>query len=231
MRNNRMTVAVRVIAALLLVGVAIVLRNEGTRSRNEAAAWQKLITLQFEGPIVNDDKPEGWLASVVSSASGAHQRAATVDYWLGQYDDLAASHAGANDPDVLFISANAAFRAARRGRPVGPDAARKLDPVLQAYSGVLKADPRYRDAAFNYEYVSRLRDQLSLLKPNVGSAPMPARPIQVAGLPVGPTVHGVPGGPPLNAKPNEVEILRPREVGERESGPDQAPGGTARRKG
>ena len=231
MRSIRMTVIVRVVGALLLVVVGVVLRNEAARSRDEATAWQQLITLQFDSPAVTETPSEGFLASAVGSAADARLRSATVDYWLGHYDDLAERHAGAADPDVLFVAANAAFRAARRGRPVGPDAARRLDPVLQAYTNVLKATPRYPDAAFNYEYVVRLRDQLNLMKPGPVGVPLPARPIQTAGLPIGPTVHGVPGGPPQKGKPNEVEILRPRDVGEREAGPDQAPGGTLRRKG
>ena len=226
-----MTVIVRVLGALLLLAVGMALRSEAARSRGEATAWQQLITLQFESPAVTETPSEGFLASAVDSASDARRRAATVDYWLGHYNDLAEHHAGAADPDVLFDAANAAFRAARRGKPTGPDAARKLDSVLQAYTNVLKASPRYPDAAFNYEYVVRLRDQLNLMKPGAVGVPLPAQPLQTTGLPIGPTLHGVPGGPPQKGKPNEVEILRPRDVGEREAGPDQAPGGTLRRKG
>jgi hypothetical protein len=138
-----MTVIVRVLGALLLLVVGMVLRNEAARSRGEATAWQQLITLEFDSLAGTATPAEGILAAAVNSAADARRRSATVDYWLGHYDDLAERHAGAADADVLFVAANAAFRAARRGRPVGPEAARRLDPVLQAYTSVLKATPRY----------------------------------------------------------------------------------------
>jgi hypothetical protein len=135
---------------------------------------------------------------------------------------------------VLFAVANAAYRSATRDGAVGPEAARRLDGVMQAYAGVLKANPRHADAAYNFEYVSRLRDMLARLKPvplGSGDEPRGAGRIQTSDLPRGVTMHGAPGGPPVNVPMEEFEILIPREAGEQETSPGQAEGGRLRRKG
>ena len=65
------------------------------------------------------------------------------------------------DPEVLLAAANAAFRSHEREGGAGPAQVQRLDGVLQAYVAVLKAAPTHMDAAYNYEYVSRLRDQVA----------------------------------------------------------------------
>ncbi len=58
----------------------------------------------------------------------------------------------------MLTSANAAFRRAQAeagGRPLSPE---RLDQILQAYAGVLKNSGFDREAAYNYEYLARLRD-------------------------------------------------------------------------
>jgi len=231
----RMTIVSRVLGALLFVGVALVARNEARATRAEAATWQQFVTLQFDAASATDAPADGWLASAVGAGTEARRRDATAEYWLGRYDEIAKREGGSTDPDVLFVAANAAFRAARRDNAVGPDAARRLDQVLQAYSSVLKATPRHPDAAYNIEYVFRLRDQLRLMKSMPADNGDPRRfggAISTTDLPVGPTVHGSPGGPPADKRPEEFQILTPKDRGERQSmEPGQARGGVIRRKG
>jgi hypothetical protein len=230
-----MTVALRVFGALLFLAAFFVSRREARLSWNESSAWQQLVTLQFDAAADDAAPDSAWLPSAAGAAPDARRREATVAYWLGRYDDLVERSGGAADPDVLFVSANAAFRAARRGRPLGPDAARQLDPVLQAYGRVLQSVPRHADAAYNFEYVVRLQDQLRVMR---GSPPAENRnaageggPVEIREFPQGPTVHGLPGGPPPEIRAEDFEILRPRDVGERAAEPGQAPGSTLRRKG
>jgi hypothetical protein len=214
-----MTIAVRLLGAVLLLGSAAYARTQAQHARAESAVWQQLVTLQFESAAAPDDE------------SGA--RRATVDYWLGRYDALLSvldRDNAAEDPEVLLTAANAAYRAARRDGSVGAEAARRLDPVLQAYANVLRAAPRHPDAAYNLEYVAWLRDQVARMQATSASGPRPAS-LTDTDLPGGPTVHGLPGSMPPEVKGERFEILRPKDIGERESESGQAPGRPMRRKG
>jgi len=232
----RMTIVARVLGALFFVGVALVARNEARATRAEATAWQELVTLQLDAASASAAPAAGGLMSAVDGATEDRRRAATIKYWLGRYDELAARNESSADPEVLFVAANAAFRAARRDNSVGPDAARRLDPVIQAYTSVLKATPRHPDAAYNLEYAARLRDQLRLMRPvpptPAGATRLLSGSVSTSDLPEGPTVHGSPGGPPADKRPEEFQILTPKDRGERQSmEPGQARGGAVRRKG
>lgn len=230
----RMTIALRVLGAVLLLGGAALLRNEARLARAEAAAWRELATLHYDAPAAGTSAAPS-LGLAMTDQAEVSRREATVDYWLGRYDDLATRDDGRADPEVLFVAANAAYRVARREATIGPDTARRLDGVLQAYAGVLKAAPHHADAAYNFEYVARLRDYHARMKPPAPTRDRPgprgAPPLPTEDLPRGPTVHGRPGGPPPETKSEEFEILTPRDLGEREADPEQAPGARVRRKG
>ena len=104
--------------------------------------------------------------------------------------------------------------------------------MLQAYAAVLKASPRHADAAYNYEYVSRVRDRVASRVP--GKTPPALAPVAAAragDLPGGPTIHGRPGGPPPEAKAEEFQVIAPMEYGDREAQPEATPGGKIQRKG
>jgi hypothetical protein len=166
---------------------------------------------------------------------------ATVSYWLGQYGGITADTNNAEaDAHVLRTVANAAFRASERDPLSGPAAVQRLDGVLQAYASALKASPRDVEAAYNYEYIARLRDQVARaphgkpLKPAPGPAlgAALAKAAAMAGdLPAGPTIHGRPGAPPPEAKMEDLQMLAPMEYGDREAQPEATPGGKRERKG
>ena len=81
---------------------------------------------------------------------------------LGRYSAVAAdTDAGKADADILLAAANAAFREAQRDPSAGTAAVQRLDGVLQAYASALKAAPSNSDAAYNYEFVARVRDQVA----------------------------------------------------------------------
>ena len=170
---------------------------------------------------------------------------ATVTYWLGQYGGITADTNNAeSDAHVLRTVANAAFRQAQQGmtgagsrEPGAGAAVQNLDGVLQAYASALKASPRDVEAAYNYEFVARLRDQVARapqgkpLKP--APAPSLAKPaaVMAGDLPMGPTIHGRPGAPPPEAKMEDLQMLAPMEYGDREAQPEATPGGKRERKG
>jgi hypothetical protein len=166
---------------------------------------------------------------------------ANVAYWLGRYDAVTADTDGRADADVLLAGANAAFRAAQRDPSTGPAAVQRLDGVLQAYAAAMKANADRdrvvsaavaKEAAYNYEYVARLRDQLARApqgKAARAAAPEPG--VMGGDLPAGPTIHGAPGTPPPDAKTEEFQTIMPMEYGDREAQPEATPGAKRPRKG
>ena len=168
---------------------------------------------------------------------------ARVAYWLGRYGSVAVdTDAGKADAAILLTAANAAFREAQRDPATGPAAVQKLDGVLQAYVSALKAVPQdgalasaalAREAAYNYEFVARIRDQVARAQGKAARiGPItPATPLRGGDLPLGATVHGAPGAPPPDAKMEELQMLAPMEYGDREAQPEATPGAKRERKG
>lgn len=176
--------------------------------------------------------------------------AATASYWLGQYGTVAANSKedAAADAQILVTIANAAYRESQRDHETGAAAVQRLDGVLQAYASALKASPQRAtawgaearrgrgeveaQAAYNYEFVARLRDQLARAPQGRPLKTAPAAAAAMAGdLPMGPTIHGRPGAPPPEAKMEELQMLAPMEYGDREAQPEATPGGKRERKG
>lgn len=209
------TILLRLTIAIGLAVAAWFSWAEANAADRSADARQQIVTLQY--------------ASVDAGVDAA--TTATVAYWLGQYGNVAADtdNTGA-DAEVLRTVANAAFRDAQRDPGTGPAAMQRLDGVLQAYASALKASPRDAEAAYNYEYVARLRDQVARSQGKVKLAPAPAA-VRAGDLPGGPTIHGKPGSPPAEAKMEDLEMLSPMEYGDREAQPEATPGAKRERKG
>jgi hypothetical protein len=164
-------------------------------------------------------------------AAAAERRLTFVEsseYWSGRYDAVA-EQATADRPESLVMAANAAFRKAQRDA-MGGAPAERLDQVMQAYASALKNGGFNRDAAFNFEYVARLRDAARTPRrappPSAPRAPAPAD-----DLPAGATLHGRPGMHPPNTRGEDFEVLTPMDYGERETRPDSTPGRPLPRKG
>jgi hypothetical protein len=157
---------------------------------------------------------------------------AKVAYWLGRYDVVAADSGGAADSDILLTAANAAYRVNMRDLGTGPAAAQKLDGVLQAYAAAMKTSARNIEAAYNYEFVARLRDQVARApQGKAAKATSPGGPIIGGDQPAGPTKHRSPGAPPPDAKTEEFKTIMPMEYGDREGQAEATPGASRERKG
>jgi hypothetical protein len=157
---------------------------------------------------------------------------AIAAYWLGRYDEaIPDTNDQALDAAVLLTAANAAFRQAERQRATGPAVIQQLDGVLNAYASALKASPRNVEAAYNYEFVARYRDQVARSQGKGIKIPTVAARAMAGDLPAGPTIHGQPGAPPPEAKMEELQMLAPMEYGDREAQPEATPGGKRERKG
>jgi hypothetical protein len=230
------TVIVRMLFAAALFAAAWLSWSEARLVSRVADARQQMATLQFQ---VDDSlAPSASLSDFMPGEAGSladdiRRIRARVAYWVGSYDEVIGERTEEVDAEVLWTRANAAFRASRRG-PAAPqqEQVQRLDGVLQAYADVLKASPRYVEAAYNYEYVSRVRDQIASRAPGrTAAAPVAATRPRAGDLPDGNTIHGVPGGPPPDAKTEEFQIIAPMEYGDREAQPEATPGGKIQRKG
>lgn len=236
------TVIVRLSIALLLALVAWLSRSESRLAARVADTKQAIATLNFD--TAEALEPRAALSDYLPGerralADDIRVARASAAYWLGRYDAVAADTANnAADAEVLLAAANAAYRESQRGPATGPAAVQRLDGVLQAYASAMKATPQQRGpddvswaraAAYNYEYVARLRD-LAARTPQAKPAPSSA-PALAGDLPMGPTIHGRPGGPPPDAKMEELQMIAPMEYGDREAQPEATPGGKRERKG
>ena len=241
------TTFIRLFIAALCGAAAWLSWSESRLAMRVAEAKQDIATLNHDN--VDALKP----ARVLSDYLPGERRRlsdeigiakATVAYWLGRYDSVAAdTNSGKADAEILLAAANAAFRDVQRNPGSGPAAVQRLDSVLQAYSSAMKATSDQQalasvalanEAAYNYEFVARVRDQVARIPANKTAqiGPItPAKPMMGGDLPLGPTIHGAPGAPPPDAKMEELNTIAPMEYGDREAQPEATPGGKKDRKG
>jgi hypothetical protein len=238
------TVIARAVAAGMLFTAAWLSWSEATLAARVADARQQMATLRFA--IDDTLAPSASISDFLPGAEGRlsdeiRRIRATTAYWIGAYDDVLEERSQELDPEVLLTAANAAFRASERDPGSSQqEQVQRLDGVLQAYAAVLKASPRHADAAYNFEYVSRVRDQVASRVAGktppaavaAGRARIPPTGSGRSGdLPAGNTIHGRPGGPPPDAKAEEFQVIAPMEYGDREAQPEATPGGKIQRKG
>ena len=239
------TTFIRLAIAIVFAVAAWLSWSEAKFADRIGDARQQIVTLRYSdvaadlsgGTTLSDYLPQQRRLS-----EEARLAKSTVAYWLGRYDDVSADVDDEDlDAEALLIVANAAFRDAQRDPGAGPPAVQRLDGVLNAYASALKASPRNIEAAYNYEFVARYRDQVARSQGKGSKPVVPALGAEaltkaagatMAGdLPAGPTIHGRPGGPPPEAKMEELQMLAPMEYGDREAQPEATPGGKRERKG
>jgi hypothetical protein len=175
----------------------------------------------------------------------ARDARAAAGYWRGDYAAIAPQHdpngvITETDPAILLLNANAAFRASQASGD-RLDTVRRLDTVVKSYAEVLKApacgaadracDGRAMDAAFNYEYAIRTRDNLAKQRGAAARSAKAAPKAEDTDLPAGPTLHGHPGAPPAAVDMNQFKIVIPKRGEERKDAPDAGKGGQKIRKG
>ena len=226
-----------VLAVLFFAGAGVVWR-QAQQINQLADAHLRLATLQMghTDAIVASAESEPSVGRQLFSRVDEERRArATATYWLKRYSDLTPWVEGmggvrnVDDPALLFAAANAAFRESKYDAIDRKVAVERLDSVIQAYAGLLRKDASIQDAAYNYEYVSRLRDTLASTrarpKPEMSAADDTS-----PDLPIGPTLHGRPGAPPADVKADDFKTLTPMRYDEREE-TNPGPGQPMKRRG
>ena len=240
------------LVALVIVGAGALLWRAGQVAGRMADAQQDLALLRYNAPAADYGDIEqsvGYARLVPWVTNGVigevrRQRTA-AEYWQSRYTTMSLqrdTHGVVleDDPALLFLAANATYRASQRDNADRQGLLRGLDVTLKSYTDVLKKDPALVDAAYNYEYVSKLRDSIARprpAKPGEPKAaavrkPAPEGTVLMAGdLPDGVTLHGQPGAPPPNADMSQFKLHIPIRPEERKAGEEAGKGGPKQRKG
>lgn len=235
-------VAAGIIVALALFAVGAACWSEAQVTRRVAEAHRRLATLHYDADDNIGNAGRLWNRlpwAEGSSADEVRRHRATVSYWRSRYDSLtdltlATGAQFLTDPQTLFVAANASWRAVPPPTTDRKATVDRLDAVIQAYANVLRRDPTVADAAFNYEFVSKVRDTLAKAAPAKGAVKdkKVEKPENVSvDLPSGPTVHGRPGGPPEGTDMSDFKTIAPMRYDEREEQMDPGRGKEIKRKG
>ena len=219
------------VTALVLGGIAAAVAAAGRLDRRVALAEQQIATFAFDDAeeAYGELEPSLGLAGTVpwlfgGTRAGVETRRAALRYWRGDYAGLVADYAdaspdGTGHPPLQFVLANAAARAALDPGADREQVLRALDGAIDVYLGVLQESPGHLDAAYNYEYLLRLRADLA----SGAEMPDPRR-----------SRHGREGEAPEDGELEEIEIYVPvqRDVDpETDESPTLGAGERIRRRG
>jgi hypothetical protein len=215
----KVVVGYLLVAAMLVVAGVLLLRA-GELERRIAAAERELVTLHYADAGTRATEPPPRWASLLPGAEQTARDAAAIaassKYWNGEYDDVAA------DPDARLLAANAAYRALRRDGGNWQAVVGRLDGIVKNYADVLREEPDNAEAAFNFEYATRLRAAIAARRQNL--APQDA-------LANGITIHGGAGEIPVDADAKKFKMIVPMRPDERQEAEKAGKGGTKVRKG
>ena len=130
----------------------------------------------------------------------------------------------------MFAAANAAFRTSNPEAGDHKIAVERLDSVLQAYADVLRLDPSHVDAAYNYEYVARVRDAIAKGQEADAWRCQPDRHFSGRSARWADDAWA-PRGPPPEITMGEFKTLTPMKFDEREEQTEPGRGTFQRRRG
>jgi hypothetical protein len=230
------------ILAVLLFVVAAACWSEAKVTRRVADAHRRLATLHYDAEDDIDGAVTVFNRLPWPGGEGprdVRRHRATVSYWMVRYDSLsdvplATGQEQVNDPALLLLAANAAYRNSNPQVGDRKAAVERLDGVVQQYADILRKDPTNADASYNYEFVTKIRDTLA--KAPAKASPKDAKKAEKAelvsvDLPSGPTVHGRPGAPPEGTPMSDFKTITPMRYDEREEQMDPGRGKEIKRKG
>jgi hypothetical protein len=212
---------IRGLIAAVLAALGTVALTWGQIERQLAEAERNMATLRYAGVQETLERAErfyeyvGRIPFMTSSAlNEVRARRAAVHYWQRNYGAIVPAQADpigavpAENVDLQFIVANAVFRRGQAEAETPAATMRAIDSGIAAQLAVLKNSLRNEDAAFNYEYLLRLRAAVAV-KPEAG------RGSDEEGTEK--TTHGQPGGAPKQSDPTDFKIHIPLEAKEFEN--------------
>lgn len=205
--------------AVILVGAGAILWRSSEHERRLAAAERDLVTLKYGDAALAADQPGGRLAALMPGATtdaDAKALASTAGYWTGDYDKAI------ENPDAKLLAANAAYRKLRQAGGSWQAVVGRMDSVVKQYAEILRENPSNTEAAFNYEYLVRLRAVIAARK-------QPVAPIDAANANV--SIHGLAGAPPEQSDMKKFKMIVPMRPDERLEAEKAGKGATKVRKG
>jgi hypothetical protein len=161
-------------------------------------------------------------------------RRSRLAYWRQDYAAiLKETAAGENEktlsPSLRFIRGNARYRAITGGQN-REKVIRELGQSIRDYATTIEADPTFTDAAFNYEYLLMLRNDIA-----DGRRPAPSRQrgAQQSQADKMQGVHGEQGAEPDAKTRQRMKVLVPREGDEplEKQGPLPGKGSAVKKRG
>jgi hypothetical protein len=208
------------IIALLLLAAGAILWRSSEMERRLAAAERDLVMLRYTDAATGAQQPGGRIASLMPGAGRTTADAKSVEttaaYWQGDYKAVA------DNTDAKLLAANAAYRNMRKAGGSWQAVVGRMDTLVKQYAEILRDDPNNMEAAFNYEYVVRLRQVIAARK-------QPVAPVNAtdAGL----TIHGFAGAPPEEADMKKFKMIVPMRPDERLEAEKAGKGTTKVKKG
>lgn len=211
-------------AVLAIVGAACL--GVRTLEREAARVQQDFATFKYDEPEATFDTAERYFeyaSRLPGFGNGplndVRARRATLQYWQNQYDEIVPKQ---SDPVTAIPSDNVGLQLVvahalyRRGQAQSKDKQTTLDALDAAIAGyltVLKNAPGQNDAAYNYEYLVRLRAEVEKARRFPGDAastPDEGSPTK--------SPAGEPGGQPAAKEAPQFKIYIPLESNERDQG-------------
>jgi hypothetical protein len=160
-------------AALVFTVVGIVALSASRLERELADAQEQASTQQYAlaGQSLNAAERRLQYAQWVprlgdETVREVRARQAALLYWQGAYEKVLPAQAepvaavDESNVELQLVVANAAFRAGLKGVTDRTVALQALNEVANGYMTVLKNNTWHEEAAHNYEYVIRLRDEI-----------------------------------------------------------------------
>jgi tetratricopeptide (TPR) repeat protein len=224
-----------VVAALALVALGSVAIGVGRFQHRLAQADEALAALNFAESARAYAELEAsvgyaryipWLGDDALRRIRANH--AAVHYWEGDYEALLSLAEVTDDdidPDLLFVAANAVYRVGQLRGADRQSLLRAVDAARAAYQVVLREHGNHPDAAFNYEYLLRVGDEIAMSD----VLPSSVQPSGDESVPQ--TLHGREGAPPSGQAEEEFEVYVPEDRDEDERGTAPGSGEVRQRKG
>lgn len=214
------SVASLIVVVVLLVAAGTVLWFASQAEARMASAEYALATLRYERAAEDLDQARGSgvLEPLIARMSRTATDSAIARYWSGDYEALAES----DDTRLRLLAANADYRLLRSTGGTYQSFVARLDSLAKRYADVLRNEPGNEDAAYNYEFVLRLRRAAMTAKQTI-----PGLDPSAGGL----TVHGIPGAPPEESDAKKFKMIVPMMPDERQEAEEAGRAGRKVRKG
>jgi hypothetical protein len=219
------SVVAQLILVLILVAAGIVLWTVGAAEQRIAGAERTLATLRYDRAAEEletaaaTNAAERLIADVTGMATEAADTRRKAAYWLGDVEEFLRND---DDPSLKMLAADASYRALRAEGGTWQSVTTRLDAIAKRYADVLREQPQNEDAAYNYEFVVRLRTA-------VAEARRPIAPLDLDAT--GLTVHGHAGAPPEGSDTKKFKMIVPMRPDERMEAEQAGRGAQKIRKG